>query len=364
MTAALELARRGLGQVWPNPSVGCVLVAPDGQVAGRGWTQPGGRPHGETEALARAGDAARGATAYISLEPCVHHGKTPPCTEALIAAGVARVVVTVEDPDPRVSGAGIAQLRERGIETDVGLFADEARSLNRGFFLRVVGSRPMVTLKLATSLDGRIATASGESQWITGTAARARSHLMRATHDAIMVGSGTQRADDPMLNCRLPGLDHRSPVRVVVDSTLKLAADSALVGSAAKIPVWAVCAEGADKAAADRLAAAGVEIIRVAAGTDGRPAPLNILEALADRGLTRVMLEGGGQLAGSFLRDRFVDEIVWARAPMVIGGDGVPGIASAGVAALGEAHAFRRVDVRPCGTDILETYTRSSGAPA
>src|SRR5689334_12557487 len=200
MRAALALARRGLGSAWPNPAVGCVLVN-DGAVVGRGWTQPGGRPHGETEALARAGEAARGATAYVSLEPCCHWGRTPPCTDALIARGVGRVVIALEDPDRRVAGAGIRQLCEAGLDVEVGLCAAEAAEVNAGFLSRLRNGRPFVTLKLATSLDGRIATGSGESQWITGPPARDRAHSLRATHDAIMVGTGTVIADDPQLTC-------------------------------------------------------------------------------------------------------------------------------------------------------------------
>src|SRR5262249_33263856 len=207
MRAALGLAARGIGRTWPNPSVGCVLVREDGGsdcVVGRGWTQPGGRPHAETEALARAGEAARGATAYVTLEPCAHTGKTPPCADALIAAGIARAAVAVEDPDPRVSGRGLARLREAGVRVDLGVCAAEANELNAGFFLRVREGRPLVSLKLATSLDGRIATQSGESKWITGEAARRRAHLLRAQHDAIMVGTGTAKADDPELTSPLP----------------------------------------------------------------------------------------------------------------------------------------------------------------
>src|SRR5579862_7078692 len=213
MRGALSLARRGLGNTWPNPAVGCVLVR-EGRVVGRGWTQPGGRPHAETEALARAGRAARGATAYVTLEPCCHHGRTPPCADALIAAGLSRVVAAIEDPDPRVAGGGLARLRAAGLDVESGLCAAEAAEINAGFLSRLRLGRPLVTLKLATSLDGRIATASGESRWITGGPARERAHLLRATHDAILVGTDTVIADNPELTCRLPGLAGHSPVRV------------------------------------------------------------------------------------------------------------------------------------------------------
>ena len=232
---AIRLAMNGRGAVEPNPMVGCVIVK-DGRVVGRGWTQPGGRPHAETEALRRAGAAATGATAYVSLEPCSHHGRTPPCAEALIAAGIARVVAAGEDPDPRVSGSGLARLRQAGIAIETGLCAEEAAELNAGFLCRVTKGRPLVTLKLATSLDGRIATATGQSRWITGPAARERAHLLRATHDAVLVGTGTALADDPLLTCRLPGLEHRSPVRIALDRTLRLPATLRLFAGARETP--------------------------------------------------------------------------------------------------------------------------------
>ena len=216
MDHALALARRGLGNTWPNPAVGCVLVR-DGRVVGRGWTQPGGRPHAEVRALAQAGEAARGATAYVTLEPCAHHGKTPPCAEALIRSGVARVVTALTDPDPRVSGRGHAMLRAAGIAVTEGVRESAAREAQRGFLTRVTLGRPMLTLKLATSFDGRIATALGESQWITAPAARRQVHALRLTHDAVMVGGGTARADRPGLNVRGMGRV-RQPVRVVVSS--------------------------------------------------------------------------------------------------------------------------------------------------
>ncbi|MEL7089461.1 MAG: bifunctional diaminohydroxyphosphoribosylaminopyrimidine deaminase/5-amino-6-(5-phosphoribosylamino)uracil reductase RibD, partial [Planctomycetota bacterium] len=214
MALALSLAARGLGQVAPNPAVGCVIVR-DGRVVGRGWTQPGGRPHAEAVALSEAGESARGGTAYVTLEPCAHHGKTPPCAEALVEAGVARCVVAIGDPDERVAGRGLQILRDAGIAVDLGRMAPEAARLQRGFLRVKTGGLPFVTLKLATSLDGRIATASGESQWITGPAARHVVHRLRGSHDAVMVGGGTARADDPSLTVRGFG-ERRQPVRVVL----------------------------------------------------------------------------------------------------------------------------------------------------
>ena len=246
--------------MWPNPAVGCVIVRDD-RVVGRGWTQPGGRPHAETEALARAGAAAEGATAYVTLEPCCHWGRTPPCADALIAAGVARVVVAVEDPDPRVAGGGIARLRAAGIAVEAGLGAAEAAEINAGFFLRVRHGRPLVTLKLATSLDGRIATPIGESRWITGPAARERAHLLRATHDAILVGTGTVIADDPQLTCRLPGLADHSPVRVALDRQLRIPLEAHLIAEARQVPTWVVTLTSADPARQQALRDAGVIVI-------------------------------------------------------------------------------------------------------
>ncbi|MBM3580896.1 MAG: bifunctional diaminohydroxyphosphoribosylaminopyrimidine deaminase/5-amino-6-(5-phosphoribosylamino)uracil reductase RibD, partial [Alphaproteobacteria bacterium] len=227
MRSALALARRGLGNVWPNPAVGCVLVREAdsgeqaggraGRVVGRGWTQPGGRPHAETEAIRRAGADTKGTTAYVTLEPCAHHGVTPPCVDALIAARVARVVAAIDDPDSRTAGRGLARLKESGIEVARGVGAAEAAEINAGFFLRVREGRPLVTLKLASTLDGRIAAANGESRWVTGTEARARAHRLRAEFDAVMIGSGAARVDDPELTCRLPGFAGRQPVRIVMN---------------------------------------------------------------------------------------------------------------------------------------------------
>ena len=357
MRAALVLARRGLGQVWPNPAVGCVIVN-DGRVVGRGWTQKGGRPHAETEALARAGAAARGSAAYVTLEPCSHHGKTPPCADALIAAGVARVVVAIEDPDPRVSGSGIARLNAAGIAVETGLCAEEAAELNAGFFCRVKHGRPLVTLKLATSLDGRIATASGESRWITGPAARERAHLLRATHDAVLVGTGTALADDPQLTCRLPGLEDRSPVRVVLDGNLRLPAALRLFAQAGQTPTWLVTLSGSGRARREALAQQRVEIVDAAPDSAGGIDLAAMLRALGDKGLTRLLVEGGGALAASLLRAGLVDRLVWMRAPLVLGADGVPAIAALNLTNLAAAPGFELMSSDVAGGDLIETYRR------
>ena len=285
MRAALGLAARGLGNVWPNPAVGCVLVN-GGRVVGRGWTQPGGRPHAETEALRRAGEAARGACAYVTLEPCCHHGKTPPCSGALIEAGISRAVVALEDPDKRVRGGGIKALRGAGLEVAVGTCGGEAAELNAGFLKRIDRGLPLVTLKVATTLDGKIATHTGESQWITGEGARAAAHLLRASHDAVMIGVGTALADDPELTCRLPGLEGRSPVRIVLDRRLRTPLTSKLVSSAATAPTWIVTLSNSDRERRKAYADAGVEVITCAEDSDGNLDMAAVLGALARKGLT------------------------------------------------------------------------------
>ena len=357
LKSALALARRGLGMVSPNPSVGCVIVR-DGLVVGRGWTRPGGRPHGETEALRRAGPKAKGATAYVALEPCSHHGETPPCTDALVEAGIARVVAAVEDPDPRVAGRGAARLRDAGIEVVMGLHADQAQVVNAGFFMRVSAGRPLFTLKTATTLDGRIATVSGESQWITGEAARQRGHLLRASHDAIMVGIGTVLADDPSLDCRLPGLGARSPVRVVVDRDLRLPAASRLAVNAKTQPTWVLTLAEAETKRRDELSALGVRLIDVAADAGGLVDLDVAATTLGDAGLTRVLVEGGARLSASMVRRGLADRLAWFRNARLIGGDGLPAMASLGVEALDDGPAWRRLSISLAGDDVMETYER------
>lgn len=356
MTHALALAARGLGRVWPNPAVGCVIVDPlSGEVVSRGWTQPGGRPHAETEALRQAGPRARGATAYVSLEPCAHHGYTPPCAEALIKAGVGRVVAACVDPDPRVGGQGLAMLKNAGIKADAGVCEAVAQSLNAGFIKRITEGLPLVTLKLATSLDGRIATATGESRWITGEAARRCGHLMRATHDAILIGRRTAEQDDPELTCRLAGLEDRSPVRVVVDSALSLSPACRLYATARQTPTWAIAAADAEPARVEALSELGVEIVmtpRSAAGVDLREA----LRALAGRGITRLLVEGGARIATTLLQAELVDRLAWFRASRLLGADGRAAIESLALERLADAPALLRLANEAVGEDMLETY--------
>ncbi len=360
MRGALALAKRGLGLVWPNPAVGCVLVR-DGGVVGRGWTQPGGRPHAETEALKRAGDLARGASAYVTLEPCDHEGETGPCSRALIEAGIARAVVAIEDPDQRVAGRGVARLRDAGIELKTGVCRAEAAALNRGFFLRVAEGRPLITLKLATSLDGRIATASGDSKWITGDQARAKAHCLRASHDAVLVGSATALADDPALTCRLPGMEAWSPVRVIADGRLRLPISAEVVLTAHDVPTWVVTGRDGDSARIGALAAAGVQVIEVDADASGRPEVRAMAGALADRGLTRVLLEGGGELAAAFLRAGLIDRIAWFHAPRIIGAEGLPAVAGLPGGVLSDAPVFSFAEVGAVGGDVFAQYVKQTG---
>ncbi|HJQ59711.1 MAG TPA: bifunctional diaminohydroxyphosphoribosylaminopyrimidine deaminase/5-amino-6-(5-phosphoribosylamino)uracil reductase RibD [Vineibacter sp.] len=360
MAGALALARRGVGETWPNPTVGCVLVKDDVALA-RGRTARGGRPHAEAAAVdaARAsGIDVRGSTAYVTLEPCAHHGRTPPCAEALVAAGIQRAVIATVDPDARVSGKGNAILRAAGIIVAQGVGRAEADEINAGFFCRVRTGRPLVTLKLATSLDGRIATVSGDSKWITGEAARARGHLLRATHDAIMVGIGTALADDPALTCRLPGLEGRSPIRIVVDSDARLPAASDLARSARTVPVWLMCADDAPAAPVAALEALGIVVQRLPRGPDRRIDPAALFQALGGTGLTRVLVEGGGALAAALLSAELVDRLSVFHAGVVIGGDGVPGIAAMGLEKLALARRFDRLSLAEAGDDVLETWTR------
>lgn len=358
MAAALSLARRALGSVWPNPAVGCVLLDREGRVVGRGSTQPGGRPHAETQALAQAQGRAKGGTAYVTLEPCAHHGQTPPCAEALIAAGIVRAVVAIEDPDPRVAGRGVAALRAVGIAVELGVGRAQTEEINQGFFTRLKHGRPLVTLKLATSLDGRIALASGESRWITAEAARRRGHWLRATHDAVLVGAGTALADNPMLTCRLPGLASRSPVRILVDPNLRVPVTAQLYRKGEAVLLWVVANPGPELESRRSRAAPHVSFIEIPPRPDGRLDMVAVLAELGRRGLTRLLVEGGSRMAAALLEADLVDRLAWFRAPVLIGADGLPAAALMGLDRLDRAPRFRLAAMERLGPDLLESYLR------
>lgn len=356
MRLALSLGRRGLGNTWPNPAVGCVIVR-DGRIVGRGWTAPGGRPHAEPQALAQAGAQARGATAYVTLEPCSHHGQTPPCAQALIDAGVARVVSPLTDNDPRVNGQGFGMLRAAGIEVQTGLLADEAMRDNAGFFQRNEIGRPWLTLKLANSFDGRIATASGESQWITGPQARQMVQAQRAMHDAVMVGGGTARADDPSLNVR-SFTPPRQPVRVVISRHLDLPLMGNLARTAREVPVWICHGPGADPNLIEAWSGLGATLLECR--LQGRQIdPASALEQLAAQGLTRVFCEGGGMLAASLLAADLVDELVGFTAGIALGAEGRPSLGALGLDRLAQAPRFDLVETRQVGADVLHRWYRA-----
>ena len=306
--------------------------------------------------MRRAGAAAQGATAYVTLEPCSHWGQTPPCADALIAAGLRRVVVALEDPDPRVAGSGIEGLRKAGLAVERGLCAAEAAELNAGFLQRVRLGRPLVTLKLATSLDGRIATASGESRWITGSAARERAHLLRATHDAILVGTETVLADDPQLTCRLPGLAGRSPLRVVLDRQLRIPPSARLLADARQVPTWIVTLGSSDPARQELFRNAGIEVIAAEPDAAGLIDLSSALGLLGDRGLTRLLVEGGGRLAAALLRADLVDRLVWFHAPLLLGSDGIPAVAGLDPNGLAGMPRFEQLATEFVGEDVMTVF--------
>jgi diaminohydroxyphosphoribosylaminopyrimidine deaminase / 5-amino-6-(5-phosphoribosylamino)uracil reductase len=347
MAHALSLAARGLGRTWPNPSVGCVIVQGN-HVVGRGFTQAGGRPHAERVALVQAGDAARGAVAYVTLEPCAHHGQTPPCAEALIAAGVARVVTALTDPDARVSGKGHAMLRAAGIVVTENVLADQADRVTAGFLKRVTRGLPFVTLKLGTTLDGRTAMASGESRWVTGPDARRMVHAMRMTHDAVLVGAGTARMDDPDLRVREMGAVHQ-PVRIVLDPRLTTPITSRLAKTAREVPVWMLHNADADTTAWGQT---GARLIAVPDGS-----ARSALKTLAKEGLTRVLCEGGATLGASLIGDGLVDELVLFTAGLAIGATGHPAVGALPLMALNDAPRMTLRETRQVGADCIMRWS-------
>ncbi|MCH2076954.1 MAG: bifunctional diaminohydroxyphosphoribosylaminopyrimidine deaminase/5-amino-6-(5-phosphoribosylamino)uracil reductase RibD [Rhodobacteraceae bacterium] len=357
MALALALGARGQGNTSPNPAVGCVIVQ-GGRIVGRGWTQPGGRPHAEVAALTQAGDAAKGADVYVTLEPCAHHGKTPPCAEALVAAGVKRVIYAVGDPDPRVAGEGAAILKRAGIEVVSGVLEDEAARAHAGFFSRLKDGRPLCTLKLATSFDGRIATATGESQWITGPDARRAVHGLRARHDGILVGAGTARADDPQLTVRGRGDTHQ-PVRIVASRRLDIPLTGKLVATAREAPVWLV--HGEDASADLRAAWDGLGARLIPVGLAGRQLDMvQMMQALGAAGLNTVFCEGGGALAASLLDAGQVDCLVGYTAGIALGAEGQPAIGAMGLDRLAQAPRFSLESSRRIGADIEHVWRRSA----
>jgi diaminohydroxyphosphoribosylaminopyrimidine deaminase/5-amino-6-(5-phosphoribosylamino)uracil reductase len=360
MQLALALGRRGQGRSWPNPAVGAVVVN-DGVIVGRGWTQPGGRPHAEPEALGRAGEAARGATLYVTLEPCSHFGRSPPCADAVIAAGIARVVSAIEDPNLEVAGQGHARLRAAGVVVDVGLCAKEAARDHAGHFRRIRDRRPHVILKLAVSSDDKIGAAGRKPVAITGEAAKARVHLLRAQCDAVLVGIGTVQADDPLLTCRLPGMEAQSPVRVVLDRALRISGTSRLVHSARETPLWVMTSSLSEAPAAMKLGAAGAQVIRVATTTTPPPGLdlANVLHALAEKGITRLLVEGGARVASSFVAAGLVDEIWLLRGPDAVGADGIAALDALPLTAMTQSPSFKLRASETLQNDTLTIYERA-----
>ena len=354
MALALTLGRRGLGNTWPNPAVGAVVVK-DGKIIGRGWTQPGGRPHAEALALKRAGKAARGATLYVTLEPCSHEGKTPPCADAVLRAGIARVVSAAEDPNPEVAGQGHERLRGKNVAVEVGLDAEEARRAHAGHFRRIRDGRPHVLLKLAVSSDGKAAAAGRKPVEITAAEARQEVFLLRAQSDAILVGLGTVMADNPSLTSRLSGMRERSPVRVVLDAQLRVPLSMNVVSTARENPTWIFAAPQASAMAEKILHDKGVEVFRVAE-KDGKLDLAQVLKVLAERGITRLMVEGGPRMAASFVSADLVDEAVVFHGPNAIGGNGIDALEGLPFSAL--SRHLQPVGTESFGPDTAETFER------
>jgi diaminohydroxyphosphoribosylaminopyrimidine deaminase / 5-amino-6-(5-phosphoribosylamino)uracil reductase len=355
MALAFTLGRRGLGNTWPNPAVGAVIVK-DNVIVGRGWTQPGGRPHAEVEALRHAKKAAQGATLYVTLEPCAHQGKTPPCADAIIRAGIARVVSALEDPNPEVAGKGHARLRDKGVTVDVGRGEEEARRVHAGHIMRVTDNRPFVTLKLAVSADGKAGLAGRKPVTITGEAARTRVFQMRAENDAIMVGIGTVLSDNPQLTCRLPGMFERSPVRVVLDATLKLPLSTSVVATVRETPTWVITSAKPSAIAEEILQQRGCKVFRVS-DTGGKLDFDDVLKVLAGEGITRLMVEGGPKLAGAMAAAGLVDELALLRGATTIGADGIDALDGLPLDGFtGQLQARGRETLDP---DVLETYART-----
>jgi diaminohydroxyphosphoribosylaminopyrimidine deaminase/5-amino-6-(5-phosphoribosylamino)uracil reductase len=357
MAQALQLARRGLGLTWPNPSVGSIVVSPEGEILARGWTAPGGRPHAEAVALERAGDKARGATIYVTLEPCAHEGgRGLACADVIAAAKPARAVVAIADPDLRTAGRGFARLAAAGIEVTDGVLADEARGVALGHILRATEGRPAVTLKLAVGSDGLMPRGEGAPAWITGADARAHGHLLRARNDAILVGRGTIEADNPSLTCRLPGMSCRSPVRIVLDRRLRTPPEARLFNDLL-VPVWLVCADE-EHPNTDALQDGGAEIVPVPVDECGLLDLRDVLETLALRGITRILVEGGPQVARTFLDADLIDEAVIYQGPKPAGANGLTPFAGEGLDRVTASGHFTKAAARSFGPDRMTWWRR------
>ena len=356
LAAAIRLGMSGQGLTFPNPSVGAILVN-NGKVVGRGRTARGGRPHAETIALECAGAKAKGATLYVSLEPCTHHGRTPPCTDAIIAAGVKRVVAGMGDPDPRVSGQGIANLREAGLDV-VGDAAESATTAHIGHIRRIGSGRPHVALKMAISADGFIGRSGAGQIAITGETAGRHIQAFRSQFDAIVIGRGTAEADDPQLTCRLPGLEDRSPIRIVIAGQGGIKPGLALFSPASAVPSWVIGTTGRPDGFHAEADPDRIRWLQVP-GNDGQVDPAAALQALGQAGLTRIMVEGGSRLAGSLLAGDLIDEAILFRSPSVIGDNGIPALAGQDLAAIENATAFDPVERRWFGKDRMTRYLRT-----
>jgi len=356
MRAAISLGERELGRTWPNPAVGA-LVVKDGVIVGRGWTKQGGRPHAERVALAEAGEAARGATLYVSLEPCSHHGRTPPCADAIVEAGISRVVSAIEDPNPLVGGQGYARLRAAGVDVREDVLREEARRSHAGHLSVIAKKRPYVTLKMAVSANGKVALAGGKTVPVTGEETRGMVHMMRARSDAIAVGIGTVLADDPLLTCRLPGMEDRSPLRVVFDTRLRVPLDSQLVQTARQVPVCIVTGAESCPEAEGMLAPLGVEVVRAPVAEGGHLDLAVALRLLGSRGITRLMVEGGPLLAGALLKEGLVDEAVIFQSPVALPDDGLDAFSEPHGDVL-EANGLELRATHNAGADRIFVYER------
>lgn len=360
MQTALKLARQNQGATGVNPSVGCVIVK-DQKIIASAATAPGGRPHAEKLALEQAGENAKDATMFVTLEPCAHEGKTPPCVDGVISAGIKKIVVAMQDPDPRTAGKSLQKMADAGMEVELGQGGDEAEELYAGFTTRIKTGRPLVTLKLATSLDGKIATHTGQSQWITSQQSRDDAHKLRGQHNAIMVGSGTVMADDPMLTCRATNMENHCPLRIVMDGRLRIDLTSNLIQTARDIPTLIFTLEDTDKTRRQAIKDLGVEIVPLPHDADSVLDIKKALLYLGKKNINDLLVEGGANLAASLARHNLIDRLVWYRAPILLGGDGIPALKPFGVDELSQSLKFEHQTTTHIGGDIKEIYWRNAG---